>query len=204
MVEANGSVNEDEVTPLVPPGFPSKCNIVEANGSVDEGGATPLIVSGISPKHNILEVKDVVEDKVAETIAISASNNDSMGNKVGRNDEKDAGENSSDCSSNADKEHPRCELITTLGAEKVMPAETASGGSKGASIQDAIERNAERAADKTVGNNGIPDDKAASINDIEGYGNSCLNAISKLHLEARISRLERLAAEIKAEGKLSP
>ncbi|XVF77521.1 hypothetical protein PTKIN_Ptkin14bG0051300 [Pterospermum kingtungense] len=193
------SKHVDEVTPLFPPGFPPKCNTVGVNHkvSVDERKVNP----------NTLEVRDFVQDKVIER---SVCNHESVGNQSPSSDShdedqlriaemlnsnqndnvncRDAEENSSGhCQSFstpiADNKLPRC-------MEKVMPAEAATQGSKEATIQDAFESNA-----------GRPYDKAAGTNHIEAYVNSCQSEISNLCLEARISRLERLSAEMKASRK---
>ncbi|XVF03910.1 hypothetical protein REPUB_Repub05bG0034300 [Reevesia pubescens] len=193
MLGAKGSLNEEKVTAQVPPGFIPKCNVgnnVDRNYEKSESHRHSLS----SDSHG--------EDQMTVAEMLKSYH------KLANVDCRDARENSSgQCqsfsSSIADNELPRCmEPITTPGAEKIIPAEAASGGSKRATIQDAIESNAGRTADKTVGNHGSPDDKAASINDIEGYGNSCLNEISRLCLEARISKLERLVAELKVARKL--
>ncbi|XP_022717925.1 uncharacterized protein LOC111276446 [Durio zibethinus] len=215
MVEANVSVDEDEVTTLVVPGISP--NILEVRDVVEDK-VTEKIARSASSRDNMANKVGRYDEKSAShcrslslgshdedqlTVAEMLKSNDKLDNV----DYRDAGENSSGqyqsfSSSIADNELPRCELITTLEAAMVMPAEAANGGSKRATIQDAIESNDGRPADKTMGNDDSSDDKAASIHDIEGYGNSCLNEISKLHLEARISRLERLVAEIKAARKV--
>ncbi|XVF77516.1 hypothetical protein PTKIN_Ptkin14bG0050800 [Pterospermum kingtungense] len=254
MLRANDSVNEDMVTPSVPPGFTPKCKVLEAKSSIHKDNETTLIHPGFASKHvdevtplvppgfppkcdmvmvepkvtvdegkdnrKTLEVSDFVRDEVTER---SACNHESVGNRSLSSDPhdedqltitemlksnqkpdnvncRDAGENSSGhCQSFssliADNELPiSMEPITALGSEKLMPAEAGTRGTKGAThtIQDEIGSNGGRPADKTVGNNGMV---------TPGYGNSCLDEISSLNLEARISRLERLVAEKKAARK---
>ncbi|XWS09819.1 hypothetical protein CRYUN_Cryun39dG0022200 [Craigia yunnanensis] len=218
MVEAKGSVDEDEVTLPVVPGISPNQNTLEVRYFVENKVTETIERSACDHESMGNKVGRNYEKSASHRQSLSLDSHDEdqltvaemlkSNHKLDNVACRDAGENSSgQCqsfsSSIADNELPRCkELITTLGAEKDMAAEAASEGSKGATIQDAIESNAGRQANKTLGNNGNPNDKAASINDIEGYGNSWLNEISSLHLEARICRLERLVAEIKAARKV--
>ncbi|GMJ10339.1 hypothetical protein HRI_004703100 [Hibiscus trionum] len=180
------SINEAKANPTIPPGFPPKCNRVEVKSIVD--------------------VNDSDEDKGTVTIDSSTVNYGSVPSKVGGNhsaghpgsfsldsddedqltisemlksnkkinniDCRNAIDNSSGQCSVAETELPRCEPITTLGASTA-----ANGASTGAA---AIDENGETPGDAKTGNN------------------DCPNETLWLRLEERISRLERLAAKMKA------
>ncbi|XP_016721113.1 uncharacterized protein [Gossypium hirsutum] len=127
------SITEDKINPPVPPGFPSKCNMVEVR--------------------DIVDARDFVEDKVTVTmggnhsashlgsLSLDSDDEDQLTisqmskpyKKFGNIDRRDALENSSGQCSVADNVLPRCELITTLGAEE---------DAHGASIVPAIYCNA--------------------------------------------------------------
>ncbi|XP_017979615.1 PREDICTED: uncharacterized protein LOC18593572 [Theobroma cacao] len=87
-------VDEDEVTPLVPPSFHLKHNMVlEARGSVNEGEVTALGTPDFPPNHDTMEVGDSVNEGevTAKKTLRPASKHDSMENmenKECRNDEK--------------------------------------------------------------------------------------------------------------------
>ncbi|XVE50599.1 hypothetical protein DITRI_Ditri01bG0176100 [Diplodiscus trichospermus] len=216
MVEAKGPVHEDRVTP------PAKGPVVEEKVTppvvhgISPNHKTPEVRDFVEAKVYETIVRSAcdhgsVGNKVGRNYEKSASHCRSLSmdsdgedqltvaemlksnHRLHNVDSRDVGDKlSGPClsfsSSTADDELPRrVELLTALGAEKVMAAEVARGGPKGAATKDAIESNA-----------GCPDKIDANINYIEDHGNSCLNEISRLNLEARISRLERLVAEIKA------
>ncbi|MBA0550175.1 hypothetical protein Golob_021143 [Gossypium lobatum] len=154
MLQAKGSFNRDKVTVAVPvpPGFIPK-------SSITEDKINPPFPAGFPSKCNMMEVRDIVdardfvEDKVTVTmggnhsashlgsLSLDSDDEDQLTisqmskpyKKFGNIDRRDALENSSGHCSAADNVLPRCELITTLGAEE---------DAHGASIVPAIYCNA--------------------------------------------------------------